>query len=166
MFNRNTRALLGALVLALALPATTLAASTSQTASESLSVASSITLSGVPASLAYGANSAGGVAAVPEFAMTVSSNAANGWFVAVNASDLTSGGGGTIAASNREYVLGCTGCTATGGGSPVAYTPDLVLATRGSAGDGSVFTTSRIHIPSAAPAGSYTGSAIFTATTN
>ena len=164
--KKRTGSLILAAVLALALPASAFAASTSSTVTESLTVAASISMTGIPASLDYGSSTAGTNVVAPEFTAAVSSNNASGWSVAVNATDLTNGGG-TIPATNRQYSMAGSGYTATGGGSPVSYPGgDFVIANRATPGSANVFVTSRISIPAAASPGAYTGSAVFTASTN
>lgn len=143
-----------------------LAASTSATSSESLTVAASISLSGVPATIAYPSVTAGQTAVAPEFTAAVSSNNATGWTFAVNATDLTAGTL-VIVKTQREYTVSGTGFTATGGGSPTAYPGgDFTLASRTTGGANNVFVTSRVVVPAAAAPGAYTGSAVFTASTN
>lgn len=144
----------------------TLAASTSATSTESLTVTASISLSGVPASLSYPSVNAGQLAQAPEFTAAVSSNNATGWTFAVNATDLTAGSN-VIVKTQREYSMAGTGYTMTGGGSPTAYPGgDFVLGSTTSGGSANVFTTSRVNVPANAAPGTYTGSAVFTASTN
>lgn len=143
-----------------------LAASTSATSSESLTVTASISLSGVPATLTYSSVNAGQLSTAPEFSAAVSSNNVSGWTFAVNATALTAGAA-TIPATAREYVVSGTGFTATGGGSPTAYPGgDFTLASRTTGGANNVFVTSRVIVPAAAAPGAYTGQAVFTASTN
>lgn len=165
---RKVRPIIFAVALAVAGASPALAASTSSTTTESLEVTSSISLSGVPASLAYSSVNAGATASAPEFTASVSSNQASGWTLSVDATDLVSGGN-AIAMTQRTYVVSgnFANFTATGGGSSVAYPGGpFVLATRNSGGAADVFLTSRVAVPANAVPGVYTGSAVFTASTN
>lgn len=154
-----------ALVASLAFAAPALAASTSATTSESLLVTASIALSGVPATITYPDSTAGQNSVATEFTAAVSSNNSTGWQLAVNATDLTSGGN-TIAMTNRQFSVAGTGFTMTGGGSPVSYVPgDFVLASRNTGGASNVFLTPRILVPANAAPGSYVGQMVFTAST-
>lgn len=165
---RKVRPIIFALLVAVGGASPALAASTSSTTTESLEVTSSISLTGVPASLTYSTVNSGATAQAPEFTASVSSNQANGWTLSVVATDLTSGGN-TIATTARAYVVAgnFANFTATGGGSFVAYPGGpFVLATRGTGGAADVFLTSRVAVPANAAPGVYTGSATFTASTN
>lgn len=163
---RALRAVLFALVIAAAGASPAFAASTSSTTTESLEVTSSISMTGVPATLSYSSVNAGQSAQAPEFTANVSSNQVSGWTLTVDSTDLVSNGN-TIAKTQRQYVISGTGFTGTGGGSPVNYPGGpFTLATRGTAGSADVFITSRIGVPPEAAPGVYTGSAVFTAATN
>lgn len=165
---RTLRAIIFALLIAVGGASPALAASTSSTTTESVEVTTSISMTGVPASLTYSTVNAGATAQAPEFTASVSSNQANGWTLSVDATDLVSGGN-TIDRTQRAYIMSgnYNNFTATGGGSPVAYPGGpFVLATRGTGGAADVFITSRVAVPANAAPGVYTGSAVFTASTN
>ena len=150
---RKASALLG-LVLALAIPGSTLAATASSTSTESLGVAVSISITGVPPTLSYGAaNNAGDLATAPSFHVTGSSNNGMGWEIRLNASALTSSGG-TIPKSARS-IAGADAGT-------VNYADDIALTGTDGPGDKSADLTMRVQIPASAAAGNYTGSATFT----
>ena len=172
MIYRRSRAIIAAiaLTLVLAMPA----AAVTSTVSESLTVDSAITMTGVPASINYGNAIAGGprVTATP-FDITVSSNDATGWYVSAASSVLTSSEG-TIPVTARRHVVGTvSGCTNpasvtlgpsfTGTGSAPDTTGGKVFMTSSGAGTGCAKFTAGINVPGSALAGSYTGTLTFEA---
>ena len=167
-YARSARAVLFAVVIALGGASPAFAASTSSSTTESLEVTASISLTGIPASLSYSSVNAGATASAPEFTAQVISNHSAGWSLSIDASNLTAGGN-TIPNTAREFV--CAGNFAnfqcTGGGSPVAYPGSpWVIGSRATGGMADIFITSRINVPGNTAPGLYTGSAVFTASTN
>lgn len=155
-------ALVAAVSLAVALPGAVLATDVAET----LSVNSSLTVTGIPATVAYGAVDPGSTTPTKSFTTNVSGNSA--WELSVTGTDLSAGAGKTIMKGRRDMQL--TGFT---GG---AQTPQLASWTAfdvgslsttanpeatGPAGDSSFNTDLRVRVPGSAPAGAYTGTVSF-----
>lgn len=155
-----------AAAMALALPGAALGVSS--TASETLTVQAQVTLTGVPASLAYGSGLGGATLTAPTFTASVSTNNPSGATFAVVASDLTNGAN-QIAASNRAFKLSPTG-------APIAYTGPAgtkqTLKTWAepidgqTAASGQMPVTASVAVPAGAIPGAYTGSVTFHADVN
>lgn len=157
-----------ALALALALPGSALAA-TSGTVSETLSIGSDISITGLPASIAYGQVSAGGTAEGTVNGIAVYTNDPNGLTLTLTASDLArTGGGGTIAKEQRSFSvsmqsqgIGMTFASVTApfaGGAFVSYTGPVAIGTSSGAIDASSFAIKvRVAVPTDAVPGDYTG---------
>lgn len=147
-----------ALTLALAVPSQALAADSTSSSSESLGVAVSITLTGLPATLSYGAaNAVATTASAPAFGLTATSNNASGWEVTWTASDLAAGGN-TIGRANRSIAGADAGVTP-------GYSDGKAIMGMLAPGSQTNTLTLSVAIPADAPAGAYTGSTTFTATT-
>jgi hypothetical protein len=167
---------LAVLVTAL-LVSPTLAASSTST--ETLTVLPTTTLTGVPASIAYGSGIGGAtLTSGSPFTMTATTNSATGLNVTWAASDLT--GSGTIAAQNNRYLqmtspgAGCSSVGALSGYSTapgkvysgVANSQQSIVTVASAASCAIAGVTLRVIIPAAATPGAYTGSTTFTATEN
>lgn len=143
------RAALAATVLSLLLAPATFAATASSTVNESLSVNSSLTVSGCPTTLDFGAVDAGGsTPATLACAYSVGGNATS-WTVTGTQSNLT--GPGTINAGNVTWGLSPTGMH--GLGEIVAGTPFTI----GTQADGNQSVYLKVTPNGGAPAGAYTG---------
>lgn len=174
---RTIRAAIVAAILALTVAAPAMAAPTSVAAPETLTVLATTSLTGVPASIAYGSGLAGssrnnGSA----FTMTASSNSVSGFAVSWAATDLT--GPGTIAANTRGLQLVNAGggtCATVGALSGYTTAPGkaytgpagtaqniVVNTTAGSCAIGGVQLY--VAIPVTAISGNYTGTTTFTVT--
>lgn len=158
-----------ALALALALPGATLAASVTQDAQETLNVAYTTTLTGVPATIDYGKALGGQTVQSATFPMTATTNDPNGLTVSWSATALASGGNSIPATAHSLLVpafpSGCTpqGAFATTPIAPRAYTSgDMTICASSSATTLS-FTGLRIDlaIPASQALGTYTGTVTF-----
>lgn len=85
------RSTVAALIASLVLAAPVLADTQTQTASESFTVQTTTTLTGVPASLAYGSGVGGQTLSAPKFTASATTNNANGIKITVEGSALTVG---------------------------------------------------------------------------
>ena len=164
---RTLAALVAALSLVLSVAGTTLAASQSSSASESLTINSTISLVGVPASLSYGSGLGGETRTAPQFTITATTNNPTGLSGTITASNLTSNGN-SIAATQRRFLAsapnvgegwtldgGSTGwITAPGKAYPGSVMPWFAAA---AAGSFSPKLTPSVVVPVAAVPGTYTG---------
>lgn len=179
---KKVRAAIVALTLALtlAIPASTFAVSSTST--ETLSVLSTTTMTGVPASLAYGSGLGGATLSAPEAHIAVATDNPTGANLSVQASDMArTGGGGTIASTARRVRLSFSGTTAGWTATapyvlnaaapgnpypgPANFSSQLANSTTATSGL-IVDTTMSIVLPAGAVPGSYTGSVVFTLATN
>lgn len=162
--------------LVLALPSLALGASS--TATETLTVQDQTTLTGVPASIAYGSGLGGTTLSGAALSIGISTNAATGYTFTVAATNLTATSG-TIQSTARLFLVSATcdsaGCTvptkwktAPGGSySGPAGTAETVGSS--SANNTSAHTyavTPKVAVPSGALSGSYTGTVTFAAVAN
>lgn len=167
-------AILVALVATLAAPASVFAVSS--TVTETLTVQSQITMTGVPASYSFGSSLGGNTVSAPSFSVTITSNSPNGYAWDVSATDL-SAGSQSIAATNRLFKVTppdpatcsvATKWTAAGGGSYTgpANTFERLCSTAGAGPDQTFAVVSKVAIPGSAVPGAYTGSVTFRAQVN
>lgn len=168
---RRTRALVGALALTLALAGPTLGATATQSASETLTVNSTLTLTGVPATLAYGSGVGGATLSAPAFTAVSTTNNPAGVVVSATVNALTSNGN-TIALTNRSVLLAqgtsWTGCSEMSGNA-LPFTKTFTAASmnlyqRTTAGTCEAVVTPKVTIPASAVPGAYTGTFTLTAT--
>lgn len=153
----HSRVLAAVFAAALSLSAAGVAAA--DTVSETLTVSTAMSLSGVPASIAYGTIVPGAPSAAQTFGMTASANTA--WKVYFNGSAFT--GPGTLTAAARELEI-----TSPSGTSQANYTSwtsfgtgNLQNGTAAWQGDPGTFTATanlRVNPPPATAPGAYTGS--------
>lgn len=142
-------------LLALALPATVLAADVS----ESLTVNGAISVTGVPTSLGYGNVDPGGTSALQTIGVTVTSNGS--WAAQMSGSDFT--GAGSMPASVREGQLACGGtavCNESAGFHAFGAGGDFGDAgaeALGTAGSGTLTLDLRVKPPASQAAGAYSG---------
>jgi hypothetical protein len=171
--QRPTRRRLTASILAAVLTLTTagqaLAGSVQQNTAETLSVLSTATLTGVPASYAYGSGLAGDLRQGPSFTVTASTNNPTGGTIYWQTTDFTrTGGGGTILATARRLQFNAVpaNCTLTSGpwltAPGKAYTgiasTDNAICTAALAGTYVLDTVVLgVVIPAGANPGAYTG---------
>jgi len=153
------------LAVALALPASTFAASSSGTTTESFSIASTISLT-VPASITYAGSAADEAADV---ALTAASDNPSGMSVKV---DVNVNGAGKIVDSTRSISsITVTGATAGIGTSSwpegyiVAGTPAQIISSTNAEPGFSATVPFHVDASGYVP-GSYTGSLSFVASTN
>lgn len=146
------------------------AAAVDGTSTTTVGVAASISLSGIPATISYGTNRVAGDTPTAPFTATVTTTNLLGYSLTVLTSDMTSEAGGTIAASATSYAVSsaATGfVTACAVSCPVvdASTP-VVLGTKPTSaiGGDAISVTPKLTVPSVA-SGTYTGTAVFTAST-
>ena len=146
-------------LLVLAVPASTLAVSTSATSAQSATVLDTISLSGVPATITYPAALAGATVTAPGFTLSYSSSAAAGLTVNVDpGAGLTDGSGHPIPVGAETLAVnGNTAQALTSGANFV----NILLA----AGPGSSSVVFGLVLPAAQPGGAYTGTLTFTAAT-
>ena len=147
-----------ALILAIAAPAS------AASITESLSVNSVLTVTGVPASINYGAVDPGGQSGQQSFTASVTSN--NPWTFKMSGSDFT--GPATIGKAARQGQLGLAtgsvGSMTPGGWTAFdqpAFDGTTVNAT-GTAGSGSFNVDLRVNVPANAPGGAYSGTITYT----
>jgi hypothetical protein len=156
--------ILVAVALVLALPSVSLAASS--TATETLTVQSQVTITGVPASIAYGSGLGGTTLSSSPMSIVVTTNNPTGLTFSAAATKLTgSTWGGNIAVTNRSFTVN--------GGAPIAYTVAesakqtlKTFATATDATAGAMTVVSRVAIPASAAPDSYAGSVTFHADVN
>lgn len=91
-----------ALCAALVLPGASLASTS--TATETLTVQSQLTLTGVPASIAYGSGLGGTTLTGPAITANVTSNNGTGYAFTVASNNLTNGTGSSITATARRLL--------------------------------------------------------------
>lgn len=169
---RSMRAILFAVIVGAAGASPAFAAEASSTVSESLTVQAYVSLTGVPATIAYGTSIGGDVKSGGTFELTAATNNAAGLRIEVAASDLTTGGG-TIPKSNRAFVTPATFATACNwtGASHVAecfvpsggaYVEDgggrMVIGQSSDANTRKLLVEPQVSVPASAPAGNYAGS--------
>jgi len=169
-------ALILAGILALAVPGAALGVSS--TATETLTVQDQTTLTGVPASIAYGSGLGGTTLAASALSIGISTNAATGYTFSVSASNLTATAG-TIQSTNRLFLVSATcdsaGCsvgskwkTAPGGtySGPAGTAETIATSSMNNTTAHSYTVTPKVAIPSGALAGNYTGTVTFAAVAN
>lgn len=165
---RTLRAIIFALLIAVGGASPALAVETSSTTTEGVSVLATISMSGVPASISYGAVNAGDTPQSATQNIILSTSNPNGARLEVAASDLT--GSGTIPSTARTFGgLGANdGGTLGGGAYPGPAGTRLLLFNRGVAFAGPITVSFNVTlaIPSNAVPGTYTGSLVFFAVTN
>lgn len=127
-----------AIIATLALPVSAFAA-TSQGSAETLVVNATMSVSGLPTTLNYGANDAGAMATAGVINLNVTTNDPTGVTLSASGGVLTSPDG-TIAASARAVKI-----------------DGVVQGSKHYAGAASPAVEPRVDIPSGAPAGTYTG---------
>lgn len=167
--RRFTSLFLGA-VLALTVTTSAFAATSTAISSESLNVLATVSITGVPATIDYGSSPSGATVSSSPMTIVVSTNNAAGFNFTLTATNLT--GAGTIPSSARR--INCT-MTSAGtqfpgalcSGSDAAYPggSNVALGATNAAGDATFATTTKVVIPGSAPAGAYSGTLTFTATT-
>ena len=173
------RAFVAAVAAALLAAPAAYAVEQSSVISESLTVQAQLTMTGVPASIAYGTGLAGDTLS-SGFTVVITTNNPTGYHFDVAASDFAGGGG--IASTQRRFlvdngacdpsqaVLGCwISPTWRSGGSNAYGGPAgtrVVLANNETTAADTYGMTLRVVLPSGATPGAYTGSATFYATTN
>lgn len=168
------------LALALALPSSAFAASQSSPISEDLTVQSTLTLAGVPASVTYGTGLGGTTRAAAPFNLTTSTNSTAGMTLTWSATNLTNGGG-SILASARSLKVGADpdsptptcnlpgGFATWGNGNGASYgapagTAKLVCDTLGATNITLSGVVLSVAVPANATPGVYSGTTTFTAT--
>lgn len=170
------------LALTLAIPASTLAIS--QASSETLTVTSTISLTGVPASLAYGSGLGGATLTAPNFSATGITNNVAGAKFTVQATDLSrTGGGGTIASTARRLRVTLAQAPAPPGASvtapynaaapggaypgPAGTASQIANVTQATDSAGVVLSVdASVVVPANAVPGAYTGTMTFSFTDN
>lgn len=159
--HRKLGAALAALILTLAVAPAALATDVS----DSFSVNGTLTVTGIPASIDYGALDAGTTSGIQTIDATVSSNAP--WTMTVTGTDFT--GPGNLSKSVRQIQLSTTGGPIIQPGTfPWVAFDDAVLAdatpdVTGSAGSGLLVRSElRVAVPANTPAGSYSGTITYT----
>lgn len=177
MSYRKLRAPAIALALTLALAAPTLAAS--GTSAETLAVTSTISVTGVPATIDYGESLPGERVTAAPFGLTVSSNNSTGWSFTISASDLVSGGA-SIPSSARWFQIADADTTniapgltyldpwvqPEGGAYPGPADSPVEVVTSSMAQVEEFTITPAVNVPALAQGGAYTGSVTFAATNN
>lgn len=140
------------------------------TATTTVGVAASISLTGIPATINFGANRVAGDTPTAPFTATVTTNNLLGYSLTALSSDMTSAAGGTIPASATSYAVTSAAVgfvTACAVSCPTlnASTPVLLGSKPASAITGdSITITPRLTVP-AVESGTYSGTAVFTAST-
>jgi len=171
---RTVVAVVAALSLVLSVAGTTLAASQSSTAAETLTVGSQVSVTNVPASLSYG-STIGGATLSANLNVEMSTNHPTGVTLTLDASDLTRSGGGTIASTNRLFTFARnnspfpSGITEThADGSEWSYTgsPTTIASSSGPIGPANYAVVSKVFVPADATPGDYAGTLTFTVATN
>lgn len=162
-------AILLALALAVALPGAALATSNSGTSPVSVQVIDSITIAGVPAAITFGSDVAGSTVTAAPFTLSSTTSAQHGFTLSLSLTPLANGGT-TIPASATKWTASAPGgsycaannCTIGGG----TYSgSSLTLLTVPAPATASVAVAPSLVIPAVA-AGTYSGTATFTASTN
>ncbi len=170
---RKLSALVFAGLLLVASVAPTFAATSTQTGNTTVTVNTSIVLTGVPATIAFAAGAPSAVVAAPNFTANVVTNNRVGYTIGVVTSNMASAGStDTIPATAFSWTgtsvicagggVTCAGAT----GSPTNTTAPVQVAsaTKRTAATGDTFTiASSITLPFV-DSGAYTGTAVFTAT--
>ena len=149
------------------------AATSTQSATTTVTVSTSIVLTGVPATIAFAAGAPSAVVTAPTFTANVVTNNRIGYTIGVVTSNMTSvGSADTIPAT--AFTWTGTSVTCNGGGvtcvgasgSPTNTTTavQVASATKRTSAVGDTFTiASSLTIP-LVDSGAYTGTAVFTAT--
>lgn len=157
--TRSFRALVGALALALAIVPSAFASNIT----ESLTVNSVITVTGVPASISYGTVDPGLTSSTQSFTASVTAN--SGYVFRMSGSNFT--GAGTISKSARYGQLGggsnvtISGPTSFTDFGAAAFDGTTVLVT-GNSGSSSFNTDLRVAVPANQAPGSYAGTITYT----
>lgn len=158
--RRSALALAATLALALAVPVS------AASITESLTVNTVLTITGIPASISYGAVDPGGQSGQQTFSANVTSN--NPWTFRMSGSDFT--GASTIGKSARQGQLGLAAGSVTSiapstwTGFDNAAFDGTTLNASGSAGSGSFNVDLRVNVPANAPGGAYSGTITYTFT--
>jgi hypothetical protein len=148
------------------------AATSTQSATTTVTVNTSIVLTGVPATIAFGAGAPSDVVTAPGFTANVVSNNRIGYTIGVVTSNMASAGStNTIPATAFTWAgtsVTCAGGSTCAGasGSPTDTTTPVQVAsaTKRTAEAGDTFTiASSLTLPFV-DSGAYTGTAVFTAT--
>lgn len=177
------RALVAAVALTMALTGTTLASSQSSATAQTLAISTTLTLTGVPASVNYGTGLGGVTLAGPANAanVQVSSNNPSGVRLGLAFTDLArTGGGGTIVSTANQIRISavavasdCTGGATWGTNTMRAYPgpadSEWIMCSRATAGTINFPGTGKtwqyeVLLPAAPAPGTYTGTATWTAT--
>ena len=169
------------LALALVVPGSALAVESSSATSETLTIQAQITLTGIPASIAYGSGLGGDTLSAGMPSVQVSTNNPSGYTFDWSATDLTASGG-TIASTQRRLLadngfceptqstLGCWIDVVYRSGGSNAYPGPAgfrdVIANNEVAATDTYSLTLSVVISAAQVPGNYTGTATFFATTN
>lgn len=109
--TRNVRAIVGALVLTLALVTPAFAGTSNVT--DSFTVNGTVTVTGIPATISYGALDDGTTSATQTIDASITAN--SNWTMKITGTDFARTGGGTLSKSVRQVLLSTI---ATGGGAP------------------------------------------------
>jgi len=176
--SRRAIAVLASLALLALSAGTTLGASTSSNTALTLTVSSTLSLTGVPAALDFGSGLGGVRKLTPSQASVVAdTNLSSGLALNLSFTDLTrTGGTDTIAASNFRLITSgqpsaadCPNAPAgLASSAPVYPGGQWTLCSRNTAGSvafagGTLEWSFAIDIPAAAPPGGYTATATWTA---
>ena len=157
--SRKLHAAAAALVMALAIAPVASAA----TIDESLTVNSTLTVTGIPASISYGSIDPGSTSAAYPVNATVVTNAA-GWQLRMSGSDFT--GPATLGKINREGQIdqppfGTSAVTSWTNFANSAFDGSSVTAS-GPTGSTAVNMAFRVNIPGGQAPGNYTGTITYT----
>lgn len=165
-----------AVLMALSSIGVAAAANQTSTAAETLTVLSTTTLTGVPATLSYGSGASGRLAA-PVMSIAVTSNNPTGVSLAIGAATTAfTSGSNTISRTARSFVAtvpgGSTCALDTGAnywsepnGNPMPATGGLTICQTSTVTSAlNVDLTPRVTVPGATPAGTYTGSLVISVT--
>ncbi|HWP62819.1 MAG TPA: hypothetical protein VNO86_05055 [Candidatus Binatia bacterium] len=155
MHRTRVRAGVAGLILALAVAAP--AAAATSTTSESFTVPTSVTVTGIPASLNYGSVPPGTMSPEQSVSLTIQANV--DWSINIAGSSFAGPGGASIPVSARYGAIG-TNPLVSFGSLPWSSNTQPEL----SGGTGSTSATVRFAVqpPATAPAGSYTGTLTWT----
>lgn len=178
---RRMTAIFAAAVLSLAFSVPAFASTANQVSTETLTVQSTISITGVPASIAYGSGLGGAtVTSGAGFTINISGNNPTGITLAWQPSDLTGTPSGTIAATNNRYVkLSSAGapCATVGASSGYTTAPGKqyigpsgtaqnIVASTGAATCAVSGVVLSVVIPAAAVPSAYTGTSTFIVSDN
>lgn len=137
------------------------------TVSESLTVTSSLTVTGIPATISYGSVDPGLTSGTQAFTAAVTGN--SGWSLDVTSTGFSASGGKTISLSQRDLqIVSATGGTTTAVGTWTAFGVGSLASTTpeasGPTGSSGFDANLRVRVPAAAQAGAYTATVTFTFT--